>query len=114
MENLTKLMKDNGCSDEFIEIIYKYQAKENVNLSELERFINELETYKADEAIPPFEQDVLDQAKEKYMFYISTSNSMLPNDDSTEMAIRRSEINYNGDVFDTMGFAMYTDDGRRY
>ena len=108
-----KLLKSQGCSDDFIVIVNKY-TNLPTGLEDLELFVNELELYKAGEAIHPFEQNVLDLAKEKLVSLLASSVSRLGNDDSTEAVIRRNEMDYNGDVFETMGYEMYTDDGRRY
>ena len=107
-----KQLKSQGCSDAFITIVEKYAAS-SATMDDMGAFISELEKYKAEEDIHPFEQDVLDLAVEKYRLEYSTARQVR-NDDSTEAAIRRNEMDYNGDMFETMGYEMYTDDGRRY
>ena len=98
-----KLLKTQGCSDDFIAIVNKY-TNLPTGLEDLESFVNELELYRAGETIHPFEQNVLDLSKEKLVVLLASPIARLRNDDSTEAAIRRNEMDYNGDVFETMGY----------
>jgi len=108
-----QILKVHGCSDLFISIVEKYMNLSS-DLEQLESFVDELERYKAGESIHPFEQDVLDLARERLAEPLILPVSRVGNDDSTEAAIRRNEMDYNGDVFETMGYEMFTVDGRRY
>ncbi len=108
-----KLLKSQGCSDTFIAIVEKY-TNMPTKLEDLDLFVNELEQYKAGEAIHPFEESVFDLAKEKLRLLNQPTEHKAWNDDSTEAAIRRNEMDYTGDMFETMGYEMYTDDGFRY
>jgi hypothetical protein len=110
-----KMLKAQGCSDEFIVIVEKNINTFN-NLNQLENYINELEEYKSGKVIHPFEQDILDHAKRRRSILKDDETEIVKVgiDDSTEEAIRKNEFDYNGDVFETMGYEMFTDDGQRY
>jgi len=106
------LFKKAGCSDAFLQIVEKY-TNESMDIETTDRLIVELESYKAGEELCSLEQDVLDSVKERFVSMVSTPNGVF-NDDSTEAAIRRTEMDYNGDVFTTMGYELRTEDGERY
>jgi MoaA/NifB/PqqE/SkfB family radical SAM enzyme len=108
IENIEKLI-DNGCSRRFIEIVKKFNIS-TINIDDLEEFIDELEQYQLDEKVCLFEQDVLEKAKKMH----SLSEQLVLDDASTENAIKRAEIDYNGDTFTADGYEFNTDDGRRY
>ncbi len=93
-------LKAQGCSSQFIEIVKKYN-RSNTSLIDMEKFIEELEEYKAEEMLPAFEDQLIDTAKK--MFASMHSSPVIRDDDSTESAIRRNEMDYNGDVFTSMG-----------
>jgi hypothetical protein len=111
----TKMLKAQGCSNEFIAIVEKNTNTFN-NLSQLENYINQLEEYKSGKIIHPFEQDILDHVTRRKSILLDDETDIIKVgiDDSTEEAIRKNEFDYNGDVFETMGYEMFTDDGQRY
>jgi len=81
----------------------------------LEQYIFELELYRSDKDMYPLEEDVLVQAKRWWSIAKGDEEVIeVWNDDSTEAAIRRNEFDYNGDAFESMGYKMYTDEGRWY
>ncbi len=106
-----EVLIENGCNDNFIKIIKKYNNL-STSIDDLEKFIYEIEAYKLDEKIHPFEEDILETANKIYLSL--KSEVLMSNDTSTEDAIRRNEIDYNGDTFTADGYELNTDDGRRY
>ena len=103
-------LKTQGCSSQFIEIVKNYN-RSNTSLIDMEKFIEELEEYKAEEMLPVFEDQLIDTAKE--MFASMNSSPVIREDDSTESIIRRNEMDYNGDVFTSMGYEQFSEDGAR-
>ncbi|MCK5293318.1 MAG: hypothetical protein KAJ49_01605 [Arcobacteraceae bacterium] len=110
------IIKDliNNSSDEFTSIIENYNkvyVTKSIevmlaNITTLDSFINEIEELKT---INLIENKILNLAKE-----MTCSKPKVGNDTNSEDAIRREEFNYNGDSFTTDGYALETDDGRRY
>lgn len=99
-----KELKEKGCSKEFISIVEKYTESDAL-LMDIDKFIQEIVDYKSDEEIHPFEEDLLDAAIKMSMTL--DNRPLIVSDDSTEVAIRKIEMDYNGDALSTGGYALY-------